>query len=264
MEANTWFPCVIEKNAGPWTHGGFAPCPEGGWQYGWGLYPNIHNGEELFVTSNKDAWWINARADAIPLNTWTHVAFTCTFVDYKVRDWRIYVNGEEVLLTAANVVGITSQLDGEIYMGDGLTGSIDEIAVFDRVLTPEEIRSCYQDVLEVVIDIKPGSYPNAINLGSQGLIPVAILSSADFDALRVDPSKVSLSGAGVAVKGKGKNTMAHEEDVDADGLLDLVLKIETENLDPDQFQSGWAILTGETFDGQAIEGQDEITIVPDE
>ena len=35
---------------------------------------------------------------------------------------------------------------------------------------------------EVEIDIKPGSWPNAINPGSNGVIPVAILSSPEFDA----------------------------------------------------------------------------------
>jgi len=42
------------------------------------------------------------------------------------------------------------------------------------------------DTLQVAIDIKPGSDPNAINLGSKGVIPVAILSSLDFDATEVN------------------------------------------------------------------------------
>lgn len=117
-------------------------------------------------------------------------------------------------------------------------------------------------VVTVEIDIKPGSYPNAINLGSYGLIPVAILSSADFDATTVDPDTVALAGAGVAVRGKGSKLMAHEEDVNGDGLVDLVVQVETENLNPDSFQDGYAILTGSTYDGQAIEGVDEIRIVP--
>ena len=58
--------------------------------------------------------------------------------------------------------------------------------------------------------------------------------------------------------------MAHEEDINDDGLMDLVCQVETENLDPDQLQEGYAVLTGSTYDGQAIEGSDEITIVPPE
>lgn len=42
----------------------------------------------------------------------------------------------------------------------------------------------------VVIDIKPGSDPNAINPRSKGVIPVAILTTDTFDAQSVDPSTV--------------------------------------------------------------------------
>jgi hypothetical protein len=116
----------------------------------------------------------------------------------------------------------------------------------------------------VAIDIKPGSYPNTINLGSQGLIPVVIFSSEEFDATTVDPDTVELAGAGVAVRGKSNKYMAHEEDVNGDELLDLVVQVATANLEPDSFQDGYAILTGKTYDGMSIEGQDEITIVPPE
>ncbi|MCJ7728735.1 MAG: hypothetical protein MUO27_02470 [Sedimentisphaerales bacterium] len=50
------------------------------------------------------------------------------------------------------------------------------------------------------IDIKPGSWPNAINLGSNGVIPVAILSSQYFDATTVKPESVELGGVGAAVR----------------------------------------------------------------
>jgi hypothetical protein len=116
--------------------------------------------------------------------------------------------------------------------------------------------------LEVEIDIRPGAYPNNVNLGSHGIVPVAILSSADFDATEVDPATVVLSGASVAIRGKGNKLLTHEEDVNDDSLLDLVVKVETENFDPDQFQDGYAYLTGETYDGLAVVGFDEITIVP--
>jgi hypothetical protein len=116
----------------------------------------------------------------------------------------------------------------------------------------------------VTIDIKPGSDPNSINLGSKGVIPVAILSSANFDATQVDPSTVTLAGAGVAVRGKGNKSLSHEEDVNGDGLLDLVVQVETENLDPNTFQDGVVCLTGSTFGGLPIKGCDAIVIVPPE
>lgn len=116
----------------------------------------------------------------------------------------------------------------------------------------------------VAVDIKPGSYPNSINLGSNGLIPVAILSSQDFDATNVNPSTVMLAGAGVEVRGMNSKYMAHEEDVNGDGLVDLVVQIGTTNLNPSLLQDGYVILVGETFDNVSFEGEDEINIVPPE
>jgi hypothetical protein len=114
----------------------------------------------------------------------------------------------------------------------------------------------------VAIDIKPGSYPNAINLGSNGVVPVAILSEADFDATTVDPATVSLAGAGVAMRGKSNKLMASSQDINADGLLDLVLHVETENLVPEQLQDGYGTIVGRTYAGMPIIGTDEITLVP--
>ena len=114
----------------------------------------------------------------------------------------------------------------------------------------------------VDIDIKPGSDPNPINQGSNGLIPVAIFSSPEFDATTVDPATVELGGAGVAVRGKADKSMAHAEDVNGDGLVDLVVQVETSAAGV--WTTGDVILTGQTFDGQSIEGSDVVVIVPPE
>ena len=111
-------------------------------------------------------------------------------------------------------------------------------------------------VTPVVIDIKPGSFPNSINLRNQGDIPVAILSTADFDATAVDPLSVAFGPAG-APESHGRG---HIEDVDHDGDLDLVLHFLTQ-------ASGIlcgdtsASLTGMTFDGLAVAGSDSIRTV---
>ncbi len=112
---------------------------------------------------------------------------------------------------------------------------------------------------QVTIDIKPGSYPNSINNNGHGVIPVAILSSIGFDATEVDPSTCSLDGQTVRVR--GKNSLAHIEDVDGDGLDDLVIQIE--NSDDTYEEGDWdAVLTFETFDGTPYWGTDSIRIVP--
>jgi hypothetical protein len=48
-----------------------------------------------------------------------------------------------------------------------------------------------------VIDVKPGSFPNSINVRSAGVIPVAILTTGAFDAAAVDPTTVLFGRTGV-------------------------------------------------------------------
>ena len=93
---------------------------------------------------------------------------------------------------------------------------------------------------------------------------MAILSTPDFLATELDPDTVFLAGSGVAVRGKGNKLLASEEDVNGDGLIDLVVKVETENLDPGTFQDGYAILQVIVEETVIYEGSDEITIVPPE
>jgi hypothetical protein len=117
--------------------------------------------------------------------------------------------------------------------------------------------------LEVQIDIKPGSYPNSINPGSNGVVPVAILGSETFDVTWVDDTTIALAGSGVAVKGKsGSKLMSHLEDVNDDGFMDLVVQVETEDLSPGELESGTAILTGTLLNGLPITGSDSIVVVP--
>ncbi|MGA1842926.1 MAG: hypothetical protein ACMUIU_20105 [bacterium] len=115
--------------------------------------------------------------------------------------------------------------------------------------------------VDVDIDIKPGSYPNSINLGSNGKVPVAILGSADFDATTVDPYSVTLAGAEVVLKGKAQTPMASVEDVNEDGFDDLVVHVDTEALELSE-EDTIAILEGETNDGTPIIGEDTIRVVP--
>ena len=113
--------------------------------------------------------------------------------------------------------------------------------------------------IDVDIDIKPGSDPNCFSNDGKGVIPVAILGSADFDATTVDPATVELGGLGVKVAGKSGKLLAHTEDVNGDGLLDLVVQIR----DVDgAFLLGdtSATLTGNLFDGTHIHADDSICI----
>jgi hypothetical protein len=116
--------------------------------------------------------------------------------------------------------------------------------------------------IQVSIDIKPGSDPNSINLSSSGVIPVAILSSDTFDATTVDPVTVALAGATVKLVGKSDKYLAHEEDVNEDGLMDLVCQVYTAQFMIEPGES-LAVLEAETFDGTPIRGEDSIRVVSD-
>jgi beta propeller repeat protein len=117
------------------------------------------------------------------------------------------------------------------------------------------------DVLNVSIDIKPGSEPNCINNNGHGVIPVAILGTADFDVLDLDPGTVSLSGLSVKAVGKNNKLLTHYEDVNSDGFMDLTAQIEDQD---GVFTEGVseAILTGVLWDGTPVEGADTLCIVP--
>jgi hypothetical protein len=106
---------------------------------------------------------------------------------------------------------------------------------------------------EISIDIKPGSYPNSINLGSKGVVPVAVLTTEDFDAETVDPATVEFAGASPL-------RWAYE-DVDDDGDLDIVFHFKTQEMDLDE-NSTEATLTGQTDSGDDISGTDDVRIVP--
>jgi len=170
--------------------------------------------------------------------------------------------------TANSVVDLHSYLPSEYNRSEAWdidsSGIIVGLASVDDYSPPMtgEHAVMWVPLIYVEIDIKPGSYPNSINLGNEGVIPVAILSSTEFDATTVDPATVELAGAGVELRGKSNKAMAHREDVNKDGLIDLVVQITTQNLDPGAFQDGYATLTGKTYDGLFIEGADEIIIVP--
>ncbi len=117
-----------------------------------------------------------------------------------------------------------------------------------------------QDVLihvkeSVLIDIKPGSFPNSINLKNKGVIPVGILGSADFDVTTVSMGSVVFAGA------VPQDPVLSFEDVNGDGFLDLVLHFNTQevNIQPGDTE---ACLTGLTYGGIVFEGCDSVRTIP--
>jgi predicted outer membrane repeat protein len=112
-----------------------------------------------------------------------------------------------------------------------------------------------QILIEVEIDIKPKTKANTIKLGTGAKVPVAILTTAEFDAADVDPATVLFADAGAVFQ---STTM---EDVDDDGDLDLLLYFKTKDLNLLPTDKT-ATLEGETIYGDQIEGTDKVKVIP--
>jgi hypothetical protein len=108
--------------------------------------------------------------------------------------------------------------------------------------------------IPVAIDIKPGSFPNSINLKSKGVVPVAVLSSQDFNPVGVIVDTVLFAGA-------SPEKFAYK-DTNSDGVADLILHFRTQELVELTSSSTEATLTGELRDGGSITGTDSVQMVP--
>jgi hypothetical protein len=122
---------------------------------------------------------------------------------------------------------------------------------------------------KMVIDIKPGNEQNNINLKSNGVVPVAVLTTDDFDAATVNPATAFFAGA----------TPKHWglEDVDHDGDDDVIFHFRTQqlNLDEDSTEAtltaqlaGEPLMsqmtvrsTAQTSGGMVVSGTDAVKIV---
>lgn len=115
---------------------------------------------------------------------------------------------------------------------------------------------------EVVIDLKPGSDPNSINLHSQGVTPLALLSVEEG----LDVTTLDLEGATIQFAGATALRWAIE-DVNDDGLLDLIFHFSTQDLelsDTSEFGEFSISYSYEGLDNPIAQytGQDTVNIVP--
>jgi hypothetical protein len=125
--------------------------------------------------------------------------------------------------------------------------------------------------IEIEVDIKPTSCPNPLNVNSRGVLPVAILGTAEFDVTMVDVATLSLVGIGPIRSGYEDVATPLIDSCDCttdgpDGLLDLTLKFNAQEIiaalgdlyDGDELELQ---LTGQFLDGTNFFGFDCVIVV---
>lgn len=178
--------------------------------------------------------------------------------------------------------------DGSIWTRDKETQALLRIAKFNRyveelnfdkegnlyALEPKEgpdpstiIQLTPLDVLEIEIDIKPGSCPNPINLKSRGVLPVAILGNTDLDVTEIDLDSVRLMGVPpLRWRFENVSTSPDCNDDYPDESLNLTLKFDIQKIS----QTIWYLSDGEELilplgakliDDTPIRGQDVVVII---
>lgn len=111
-------------------------------------------------------------------------------------------------------------------------------------------------VTQVLIDVKPASSANTLNVRNEGVIPVAILTTDTFDAADVDADSVRFGATGTEASAASSAL----EDVDGDGDLDLMLHFRTAASGIGCSTTA-ATLTGVTTGGIHIAGTDTLRII---
>lgn len=150
-------------------------------------------------------------------------------------------------------------------VADDVDNCIDDANPGQEDVDGDGIGDVCDPVRNIDIDIKPGSDTNSINPDSNGVIPVAILGSLDFDATAVDGGTCRLGEAAVKMVGKSDKLLCSEEYVNDDGYLDLVCKFMTVYLAAgDEDTTATVICDDPEIEDSdyTLEGTDDIRLVP--
>jgi len=110
-----------------------------------------------------------------------------------------------------------------------------------------------QQPLKIAIDVKPGDEKVTLEPEREGMVPILILTSPQFDAATVDPDTVRIGPAGT----EASIFRSMLEDVDKDGDIDRMVLVRVRDM---QIKCGNKTIrvTGKTVDGRSFEGADSV------
>lgn len=164
--------------------------------------------------------------------------------------------------------GFTLWEEMGVDLGSDLIKSVQITTASSGSTGIDDFTVCQEGILliEAEIDLHPDNYPNETdpyNTNSNKPVDLGVLSSADFDATSIDVGTALLGDPSLdgTVPAQGYWT----EDLDGDGILDLVINFGTAR----DFDEAAALdasstlvrLTALTLDGDFVLGEDSITIV---
>jgi len=148
----------------------------------------------------------------------------------------------------------------------------------DVIVTAGDIQVDFGDrfVADIPVDVKPGSDVNPLNLRSKGVLPVAILGSADFDVTLIDPASLLLNGV-APLRWSYEDVCTNDDmltdtDFDGndgdmpDGYQDMTLKFSTQEIaaslgDVARGDIVTLVMTGSLMDGTLASGEEVVWIV---
>lgn len=165
-----------------------------------------------------------------------------------------------------------------------------KVKVYGKVINPHEDYIVWisnyvppaPPVIEVSVDIRPGGWPNPINIGSRGVFSVAICGTEAFDVTAINASAVEIYVEGVE-EGVSPIRWSYEDvatpytgepgsghDLEGNGYVDLVLHFDTQavatglGLDGHAGETIPLIIAGSLYEelgGTRIEGQDFVWLL---
>jgi len=110
-----------------------------------------------------------------------------------------------------------------------------------------------QQPLKVTIDVKPGDEKVTIEPEREGMVPILIVTTPQFDAATVDPETVRVGPEGT----EAPIFRSMLEDVDRDGDIDRMLLVRVRDM---RMKCGGKLIkvTGKTTQGRSFEGSDAV------
>jgi len=134
-----------EPNLGTTWQGvmGSARCPAGENRDG---YFGFHGASSWFYYQNQTPgyWSFDPLTASVP-EGWFHLVITSTPVDATHVTFRLYLNGSYAgIMTNVTVTQFTHKCFGYGELGAAWFGSLDEVVVYNQVLTEDEIKQHYK------------------------------------------------------------------------------------------------------------------------